>query len=390
MTVQATLAGTIGFAMAANISEQETELITAAITWLRQILPGTWTVEPSNRQIAMGSAQQRLDGAIDVKAANGTYTTFAVEAKEALPPRDVDRLLPRLALTLRSLAGNTPVLVVAPWLSSKTQELLAQQSINYLDLTGNALIQLENPTLFVKSAGANRDPEPTLRGRARVRGPKAARVVRLLADVRPPYGVREIASATGLAPGYVSRLLDTLDREAIVDRSPRGRVESVDTPGLLRQWAGSYDVFKTNDVVTFIARGGAKQALTQIAQLSEAGNIAISGSFAAVRLAPVAAPSLLLAYCAETARVAQALDLLPADEGANVALLKPFDPVVWERTTQEDGVQYVAPSQVAVDCLTGNGRMPAEGEAVLKWMTEDEMRWRLPSLTPLDPNRDHG
>ena len=242
--------------MTANISKQETELITAAITWLRQILPGTWTVEPSNRQMAMGSAQQRLDGAIDVKAANGTYTTFAVEAKEALPPRDVDRLLPRLALTLRSLAGNTPVLVVAPWLSSKTQELLAQQSINYLDLTGNALIQLENPTLFVKSAGATRDPQPTQRGRARVRGPKAARVVRLLAEVRPPYGVREIASATGLAPGYVSRLLDALDREAIVERSPRGRVESVDLPSLLRQWAESYDVFKTNDVATFIAPGG--------------------------------------------------------------------------------------------------------------------------------------
>jgi len=322
------------FAVAANISEQETELITAAITWLQRILPDTWIVEPSNRQAGLGSPQQRLDSAIDVKAANGVYTTFAVEAKNSLPPREVERLLPRLALTLRSLAGNAPVLVVSPWLSSKTQALLAQQGINYLDLTGNALIQLENPTLFVKSAGSNRDPQPTPRGRARVRGPKAARVVRLLADVCPPYGVREIAVSTGLAPGYVSRLLDALDREAVVERSGRGRVESVDVPGILRRWAGSYDVLKTNDMETFIARGGAKEALSQIAQLSDCGDMAITGSFAAVRLAPVAAPTLLLAYCAETARVAQALDLLPADEGANIALLKAFDPVVWERTSQ--------------------------------------------------------
>ena len=30
--------------------------------------------------------------------------------------------------------------------------------------------------------------------------------------------------------------------------------------------------------------------------------------------------------------------------------------------------RYVAPSQAVVDCLTGTGRMPAEGEAVLEWM----------------------
>ena len=37
--------------------------------------------------------------------------------------------------------------------------------------------------------------------------------------------------------GYVSRVPDTLDDEALVDRSIRGRVESVDVPRLLRRWA---------------------------------------------------------------------------------------------------------------------------------------------------------
>lgn len=79
----------------------------------------------------------------------------------------------------------------------------------------------------------------------------------------------------------------------------------------------------------------------------------------------------------------EALDLLPADEGANVVLMQPFDPVVWERTTIDRGVAYVAPTQIVADCLTGIGRMPAEGEAVLAWMTEDESRWRLESLSQL-------
>jgi hypothetical protein len=63
----------------------------------------------------------------------------------------------------------------------------------------------------------------------------------------------------------------------------------------------------------------------------------ITGSFAASRLAPVASPAMLLAYASTPGRLASELELLPA-----------------------------APLQVAVDCLTGNGRMPAEGEALLE------------------------
>jgi hypothetical protein len=74
----------------------------------------------------------------------------------------------------------------------------------------------------------------------------------------------------------------------------------------------------------------------------------------------------------------------PADEGANVALLRPFDPLVFERESIEDGLRYAAPSQTAVDCLTGNGRMPAEGEALIEWMETHEDAWRALSLEALE------
>jgi hypothetical protein len=83
--------------------------------------------------------------------------------------------------------------------------------------------------------------------------------------------------------------------------------------------------------------------------------------------------------------VSRALELLPADEGSNVALLRPYDTVVWDRTTVDDGLRYVAPSQIAIDCLTGNGRMPAEGQALIQWMVENESLWRLPSLASVSP-----
>lgn len=366
--------------MDANIDIRETDLVDAAITWLQARVPSTWTAERSRRdtQAAEGAAAS-VDAFIDLRAPNGTYTTVAVEARQSMEPRDVERLLPGLARSLRTLAGNVPLLVVAAWLSPRTQQLLAAEDLNFVDLTGNALIRLDNPAMYIQTVGAERNPAPAARGPATIRGPKAARLVRLLADVRPPYGVRELAGAAQLTAGYVSRLLDALDRDALIERGRRGIVEDVDVAGLLRAWAIGYDVFKPELLRTFVAPSGAAAALERLAAVST--RTLVTGSFAAVRVAAVAAPSLLAVYCQDVAATARELELLPADEGANVTLLRPFDEVVWARGSTVDGVSYAASSQVVVDCLSGNGRMPAEGEALLAWMLDHEERWRAPSLS---------
>jgi len=363
--------------MLANGVIRETELIDAAARWLGERMPATWVVERAKRD-PINVAEPGVDELIELRAPNGTYSTVAVEARASMEPRDVDRLLTGIARSLRALAGDVPLLIVAPWLSARTRELLAAQNINYLDLTGNVLLKLDNPAVFIQSDGAQRNPSPEPRKPASIRGPRAARLIRLLADVHPPYGVTEIAGTADVNPGYVSRLLDALDREALITRGRRGIVEAVDVPTLLRAWAGDYDVFKRELVATYIAPAGASTALAKLADTST--RTAVTGSFAAVRLAPVAAPSLLAVYCEDPRAIAGDLGLLPADDGANVTLLRPFDDVVWERVTVDDGVTFAAASQVAVDCLTGNGRMPAEGEAVLRWMTENEDQWRQAGL----------
>jgi DNA-binding transcriptional ArsR family regulator len=364
--------------MTANSTLTENEMAEAAVAWLRDRLPESWEVGPTSRAEFQATPDGRIDAAIDLKGPNGTYTTMVVEVKRAFGPRDVDRLLGGVARTLRTLAGHIPILVVAPWLSQRTQELLSDQGLNYLDLTGNALIRLDNPTLYIQTQGAKKDPSPIQRSKARVQGPKAGRLIRLLVDVRPPYGVRDLAAAADLTPSYVSRLLDTLDDEALIKRSERGKVESADIAGLLRRWAETYDVFRSNKAQRYLAPAGAGSAILQLDALNVP--VAVTGSFGAGRLAPVAAPALLAVYTDEPDVVVEARGLIPADQGANVALLTPFDPVVWDRSVSAGGTSYVAPSQAAVDCLTGNGRMPAEGEALIQWMLDNEKLWRLDKL----------
>ena len=373
------------FVMSANTLFEETGLLDQAIErLLAELGPGV-TVERSNRVVPAltpGDQAQRVDGLIDIRAENGHVATFAVEARRSVTPRDAERMLLGQVDVLARMA-SVRFLVVAPWLSPRTRELLASRGVNYVDLTGNTWIRLDNPTIRIRTDGAARDPAPATRGLARLRGPKAGRLVRLLADVCPPYGVREIATKATLTPGYVSRLLDALDREALVERDDRGRVTAVVIARLLRRYAEAYDTLATNQRSLFVARTGAAQAAGRLGDLSV--RTAITGSFAAQRLNPIAAPSLLAVYCTDVTATARALDLLPADEGANVALLRPFDPVVWDRTVSEGGLTYVSPTQVALDCLAGNGRMPAEGEAVLTRLAENESAWRAPSLSDVPP-----
>jgi hypothetical protein len=330
-----------------------------------------------------GTAQ--VESIIDVTIPNGGLVSFLVEARASVTPRDAQQLFSGIARRYRQLNPfGTSILVVAPWISTRTQNILVEEGINYIDLTGNARVEVASPALFLSHRGANRSPEPKPRGKARVRGPKAGRLIRLLVDVRPPYSVNQISSVAHLSPGYVSRLLDTLDEEALVERGRKGEVTATDVTGLLRRWVESYAVFGTNEARSFVAAKGPSELLQRIERVDKADTrLAVTGSFAAVRLAPVAAPSLLLAYAANIERTAHTLGLLPADRGANVVLLKPFDEVIWDRTTDDFGVDYVAPSQVVVDCLTGNGRMPAEGEALLEWMMQDENAWRWPAIVDI-------
>src|SRR6476646_3703533 len=121
--------------MEANIASEETELIDKAVALLAERLPQNWEVTRSKRHIVAQGAPQNVDGLIDLRSPNGA-ATLVVEAKKSFAPRDAKRLFPEFAQVLRTIA-NQPVLVVAPWLSRRTQELLEREGVNFLDLTGN-------------------------------------------------------------------------------------------------------------------------------------------------------------------------------------------------------------------------------------------------------------
>ncbi|MCY4369116.1 MAG: hypothetical protein OXF41_06760, partial [bacterium] len=85
---------------------------------------------------------------------------------------------------------------------------------------------------------------------------------------------------------------------------------------------------------------------------------------------------VVVVYTEDPEHLAEMTRLRQVRTGGNVRLARPYDPIVFERTWTRNGMNYASIPQVAVDCLTGPGRMPAEGEALLTWMRTRPSDWR--------------
>lgn len=324
------------------------------------------------------------DALIQVRSPEGTTGTLVLEAKARIEPKDI----PALIEQLRAYGEGVP-LIAAPFLSRQTIERLRQADLSYIDATGNARIVVKRPGLFIETTGADRDPRREERPARSLKGAKAGRIVRALCDFRPPFGVRELASRSKTNAGYVSRVLNLLERGDIIRRQPRKPITFVDWQGLIRQWARDYSPLVTSkrtsvplrrrEFQSYLEPRGPSAFLQKVQSAENRGldiSYAITGSLAASRVAPVAAPALVICYVDIPSILATRLDLRPADAGANVLLATPFDPVVYERTWSRDGVTFAALSQVSADLLTSPDRGPSEADALIAWMEQHEDAWR--------------
>jgi hypothetical protein len=353
----------------------EDELLDRAFETLRSMLP--------EHRLSREQSPQDLD--LDalwlLQAPGGQPAKVLVEAKARFLPRDVDQLQARLA----PLVGRTPnatIVIVAPWLSPRSRALLTERRLNYIDLTGNIAIRISRPAVVIQTHGADRDPDPRAVPPAQLKGSRVNRIVRLLADVRPPYGVSALANAAGVSAGYVSRVLEALDEQALIQRGRRSEVINVEWARLLEARATNYDLLTSNRAETYVTQQSFEAILDQLRQ-QDTGDVVVTGSVAATQVAAITAPAQLVLYTSNPQTVRTEAKLLPATRGANVVLLRPADVSQVDRPRLVKGIAYTGLSQLAMDCLAGNGRLPEEGEAIMRVMAETEHEWRLPTLPAL-------
>jgi hypothetical protein len=355
-----------------NTADLDNKLISRAISGLRTRLPSNWRMDVEAQP---ASSVGVLDALLRLCAADGTCGNFILEARNRVEPKDVSTIADQLTVygRLGDGEGAEPV-VVAPYLSSRTRERLEERGVGYIDLTGNVRVVLDRPALFVHTRGAERDPRREERPARTLKGAKAARIVRALCDFAPPVGVRELADRAGTDPGYVSRVFALLEREDLIQREHRGPVTSVDWHALIRRWTDDYSLFGSNRTGSYLEPRGLNSLLPKLSNPDF--RYAVTGSLGSASIAPLAPARLAVIFVDDIEDAAERLALRQTEAGANIILAEPFDPIVYERDEERDGITYVAPSQNAADLLTSLGRGSNEAEELMEWMASNEGAWR--------------
>lgn len=311
---------------------------------------------------------QRADAPLDVAVEAGGRR-WACEIKTSSGPGVVMEVAAQLA-SYEEMHGATPVLVV-PYMTPGGAKAADEQRLNWIDLSGNASLRGEGLRIWVQGH-PNRF---AARGRpASAFAPKSSRVTRrLLLEPSRWWRQKDLAEATDLDAGRVSRVVHRLDDERLLERQgPQLRPRNADL--LLDAWADDYR-FDRHDIITGHHSGSGVELARELdAKLSGTGTEhAFTGLAAAWLRDGFAQFRIVSVYVAGDPReAADAVGVRRNERGANVQIIGPDDRGVFDGRGTVKGLPCVAPVQVYLDLL----HLPERAAEAAEHLREEERLWR--------------
>ena len=301
-------------------------------------------------RIAIKPIRGKKDSAIDAMF-TALGRTFVVEVKATASAANVAMAARHVRESADRVRPPAVPLVVVPFMGDVGQRVCAEADASWLDLSGNAHI----------IAGALRihfEGRPNkFRGVGRpadVFAPKSARVVRwLLIHADQSVSQREVARATNMDEGFVSRIVTRLERESYIIRDERSAIRARDPNLLLDAWRERYDFSRHHVIRGHVAARSGESVLRSVAETLNAHKVAYAatGLAAAWIFTHFADFQLTTIYLAEDPSdgLLRRLTFREEARGANVWLVIPKDAGVFQGGVSEGGVQCVHPVQAYLD-----------------------------------------
>lgn len=277
--------------------------------------------------------------------------TFVVEVLSTASPGVLAAHASQVTKLARQQRRKAVPLLVVPFMGGAGRRICEDASVSWFDLSGNAHIVAPGLRIIVEGR-PNRFRGP---GRpASIFAPKSARVVRwLLENQDHALTQREIARATDMTEGFVSRIVSRLVQESYVAREPNGALRVRDPALLLDAWRDEYRFDKHVLLQGHVAaRSG--DALARFVGDTLAENSvehAATGLAAAWQMTHFAAFRIATFFLAEfpSEKLQDKLGFREGVRGANLWLVLPNDAGVFHGAETRDGLRCVHPVQAYVD-----------------------------------------
>ena len=260
-------------------------------------------------------------------SAFGRCHRVACEVRSNGQPSHVRNAILSVRDYVAHLDFNAAPMVSAPFLSERSRALCVESGVGYLDLHGNAFLQVPGILIDVSVPG---EPPAERRDLKSLFRPKAARILRvMLRDPERAWRVAELAGAAGASLGHVSNVHRALlDREWAERR--RGGVVLSNPDSALDAWRAAYrppdgDLKRLYTSLHGAALEDAARAVFSLRP--KHGSLAFASFSAARWIAPYGRTGAEYFYADQegAARIAGALRASGVDRGGNVNVRIPKD-----------------------------------------------------------------
>ncbi|MBN1609338.1 MAG: MarR family transcriptional regulator [Polyangiaceae bacterium] len=318
-------------------------------------------VPKSEVKVERGGA---LDADLLVQAAGHP---FVLDVLRTVSPGLVVAHAERVASAVKKVRRKVTPLLAAPFMTEAGRRAAESAQVSWFDLSGNAHIVAPGLRVIV-------DGRPhRFRGPGRpssVFAPKSARVVRwLLMHPEQAFSQREIARATDMSEGFVSRIVSRLEADAYIARESSRALRVKDRALLLDAWRAEYR-FDRHSLIQGSVAARSGDALTRLMSdtLAAAGaEHAATGLAAAWQLTHFAAFRIATFFVEESLSpdLSEQLGFREEPRGANLWLVIPNDAGVFHGAELREGVRCVNAVQAYMD-LKGHPERAADAAEHLR------------------------
>ena len=258
-------------------------------------------------------------------------------------------------------------LLMAPYISPQTAELLKKNGYSYMDLSGNCYIAVE--TIYVSVEG-----KPNLykeheydRNFFSKKASVASAILRtMLNDPYTPMRLKTIAEKTGKSIGAVYNVKTYLEDHGWAEMT-EGGLSLCNTDEMLKAWAQEYRKIP-NRFISVYSFDDIFKLEEKVQQWNTRHYKAVLGFFsAAARYAPVVRYNKIHVYMPQEAvnHFMTDLQLKEVPRGENMRILIPYDETICMFSKRKDNSLITSPVQTVLDLLSGIGRGEEAAEAIM-------------------------
>lgn len=294
----------------------------------------------------------------------GKQIRLVAEARAQGEPRYIRLAADQLRDIMAHYPGAYPI-IVAPYISDPTADLLRRKEVGYFDLAGNALI--DAGPLYIRLAGKP-NPKPAQKTLRSLFATKTSRVIRvLLTNPCRTWHLQDLAAEAVVSIGLASRLKKRLtDLEFL--RETTGGISLAKPGDLLDLWAKEYS-HRKNEILAYYSPISPPEVEARLSQFAQPRHIryGLTMFSGASRVAPSVKYNFAGFYFSgSTPELEQELQLKPVESGANVWVFRPYDEGVFYGVQTVDALSVVSNVQLYLDLITDQGKRGEEQATAIR------------------------